>query len=283
MRITGPFLPALLAAALSAPLLGPALPAQAETAAPAARLSDVIHVDALFAAVADEGAASGKDLDASLLGGEGGPGFAADVARAYDPARLAPAFATALGVALPAEVEAAAVAFWGSDAGQRIVLAEIEARRALIDPATREAAEVAADRMGEKRDPRLRLIRRIIEQGDMIELGVTGTMTTYLAFNDGMAETGPETLALPPEERAAEVYGQEAQIRADTTAWLISFMALAYSGLSEADLQAYADFLETPEGGRTNAALARAFETVMTPVSRAVGQAAGRALSGSTI
>jgi hypothetical protein len=282
----------LLAAALSALCLHglSAAPALAEVTGdgavlPAAGLAQVLRLEELFAAVAEEGAQGGRDIDEGLLGRAGGPGWAAAVARIYDPAVLRPAFEAALAEALAVRPggEEAALAFFGSELGQRILGLEIAARRALLDDPQREAAEVAAERMGEARDPRLRQIRRLVETTDMIELGTTATLSAYLAFQEGMAETAPAGLAPRPEDLPAQVYALEAQIRADTATWVISYMTLAYSPLTEAEVDAYIAFFDSEAGRDVNAALATAFEATLTPVSRDLGRAAGRSLAGRDI
>lgn len=281
----------LLAAALAlspaaAPLSAQEAPAPGDgMASPAATLADVLQLDALFAVIAEEGARSGQDLDAAMLGGQGGPGWAEAVARAHDPAALRQAFDAAIGPALTANpgAEAAALAFFGSDLGRRIVTLEIEARRTLLDTPAREAAEVRAERMGETRDPRLRLIRRLAEAGDMIERGTAASLSSYLAFNEGLVAMAPAGLAGRAGDLSAEVYAQEGQLRTDTAVWLISFMVLAYAPLTDAELEAYVDFAESPGGQAFNAALFLAFEQVMTPVSRALGEAAGLRLAGRDI
>lgn len=286
-----PRLSLLLPALAALACLGlPALPLQAgETeegsVQPAAGLAQALRLEELFAAVAEEGAKGGQDIDASLLGGAGGPGWTDAVAQIYDPAVLRPAFEAALAEALASRPggEEAAVAFFGSDLGQRILGFEIAARRALLDDPQREAAEVAAERMGEARDPRLRQIRRLAEATEMIELGTTATLSSYMAFQEGMGETAPPGMAPRPEDLPGQVYALEPQIRADTATWVISYMTLAYSPLTEAELDAYIAFFESEAGQDVNAALATAFEAMLTPVSRALGRAAGLSLAGRDI
>ena len=82
----------------------------------------------------------------------------------YDPTELRRLFDDALQEALAADPEriAAAEAFFGSGlrAGD-IATLEIEARRALLDEAAEEAAQVEAERMQAERDPRMRPDRAI--------------------------------------------------------------------------------------------------------------------------
>ena len=53
--------------------------------------------------------------------------------------------------------------------------------------------------------------------------------------------------------------------------------------LTDAELDAYIAFWETPAGQRLNAALFSAFEAAFSDVSRGLGRAAGQAMLGSNI
>jgi hypothetical protein len=133
------------------------------------------------------------------------------------------------------------------------------------------------------RDPRAGQIERFIEVGDLLEMNVAGSLSGNLAFLNGMNETGVNGVRLPAEEVMAQVWGQEEQIRSDTESWLHAYLGLAYSSLSEAELDAYIGFWDTPAGQRLNVALFAAFEQAFTIVSRDLGRAAGQAMLGRDI
>ncbi|MDP3194618.1 DUF2059 domain-containing protein [Tabrizicola sp.] len=266
-------------------------PALAETpdAVPAAevsvdRVAEVMRLGDLFQVLRDEGMSHGAELQADMFPSGGGSDWTTEVSGIYDATRLQSAFIDALRLQLsyqPEDMEAI-IAFFGSDLGQKIVGLEIEARRAFIDTATEEAARVAAEDAAASRDPKVALIRRMIEAGDLLEMNVAGALSGSLAFMTGMSETGAYG-AIPQDQLLSDVWGQEEQVRADTSTWLYAYLGLAYHPLTEAEIRSYVEFWESRPGQALNAALFGAFDTVFRQVSLDLGRAAGRAMLGRDI
>jgi hypothetical protein len=265
-------------------------PVLAETAAdPAAdvsvdRIAEVMRLPDLFDVLRDEGLAYGDSLAADMFPSGGGGDWAAEVASIYNAERLGTAFADALRAGLSDEPKEVAeiITFFESDLGQRVVALEIEARRAFLDTAAEEAARVAAEDAAAARDPKVALIRRMIEAGDLLEMNVAGALSGSLAFMTGMADSGAYGV-MPQDQLLSDVWGQEEQVRADTSIWLNSYLGLAYAPLTEAELEAYIAFWESPAGRSLNSALFTAFDQVFRQVSFDLGRAAGRAMQGSDI
>lgn len=270
---------------LSAPALAQtqAAPTTAEASVPA--LTQALQLDALFAVLRDEGIAHGQTLEADMFPGGGGPQWAGAVAEIYDLPTISRGFEAALQAELAGDPETLGqiLAFFTSDLGQRVVGLEIEARRAFLDTATEEAARVAADDRFAARDPRVDLLKSFIEAGDLIEMNVAGALSGNLAFLTGMSETGIYGDAMTSDDLMSDVWAQEGQIRDDTTNWLYAYLGLAYSPLTEAELQDYVTFMESPAGQRLNAALFTAFDQVFRRVSHDLGRAAGLAMLGTDI
>lgn len=275
--------------ALGQPVLAQPVLAQTAATDPAGeisvdRLAEVMDLDALFQILRDEGIAHGEDLQKTMFPAGGGVGWTAEVAGIYDIERLQPAFTDALRTELsddPAALEDI-IAFFGSDLGQRVVALEIEARKAFLDTAAEEAARVAAEDAAAARDPKVALVGRMIEAGDLLEMNVAGALSGSLAFMTGMAESGAYG-NMPQDQLLSDVWGQEDQVRADTQSWLNAYLGLAYHPLTEAELESYIAFWESPAGQRLNAALFTAFDKVFRQVSLDLGRAAGRAMQGSDI
>lgn len=272
-------------------LLAVAPPAFAQTTAEAPvaeasvdHLGEVLQLDALFQVLREEGLAHGGTLKADMFPAGGGEDWDATVSRIYDVARLRTAFAAALQSSLGPDPGAVAeiTDFFASELGQRILGLEIEARRAFLDTATEEAAQVAADDAAAAKDPRVAQLRRMIEAADLLEMNVAGTLSGNLAFMTGMASTGVYG-AVPDDQILSDVWGQEDQIRADTSTWLYSYLGLAYSPLTEAEMESYIRFWKSPAGQRLNAALFSAFDTVFRDISFELGRAAGTAIQGRDI
>lgn len=282
------FRPLALAAllALSAPL-APLAQAQEAPAAQAdvPALAEALRLEDLFAVLRDEGLAYGTKLEAQMFPGGGGPRWQAEVGAIYDSTRLRSGFEAVLQRELgqnPA-VLAEIMGFFTSDLGRRVVGLEIDARRAFLDEAQEDAARVAAETRAANRDPKVKILDRFIAAGDLVEMNVAGGLSGNLAFLTGMAETGAPGSVLPQEELMSQVWAQEEQIRSDTSSWLQAYLGLAYDPLTEAELTAYAEFMESPAGQRLNAALFAAFDEVFRAVSYQLGRAAGTAMLGRDI
>jgi len=291
--------PSILAALLSVPLaVAPPLGGlRAETTAPTgetvetvaperlAALSHLMMMPEVFAVMAEEGRVYGASIEDQMFPGRGGPAWAMRVETIYAPDTLLPVFETAFAAALAQDpgTVAAAEAFFGTPAGQEILKLEIEARRALLDTAVEEAAQVEAERMKTERDPRLRLVRDLIEAGDLIESNVAGALSANLAFFEGMAAANVPGMMTDRESMMAEVWSQEDSIRAEMANWLVPFLCLAYQPVSETDLKAYIAFSASSEGKRLNAALFAGFNETSRRISLQLGRAAAEAMAGNDI
>lgn len=271
--------------ALTAPLLADTAPETPPVVVSVVGLGEALQLDGLFQTLREEGIAHGETLAAEMFPAGGGAGWQAELARIYDVPALRKTFDQALQQELSGDPAAVGeiIAFFGSDLGRRIIGLEIEARRTFLDTAAEEAARVAADDAAASRDPKVALIRRMIEAGDLLEMNVAGALSGNLAFATGMASTGAYGANLPQDQILSDTWAQEDQIRADTSTWLYAYLGLAYAPLTEAELLAYVDFSESPAGHRLNAALFTAFDKVFREVSFDLGRAAGTAMQGRDI
>mgnify|MGYP001286589918 CR=1 FL=1 len=274
----------------------PALPAVAEQASPAPAatapaaadvqgLLATLKMDEILAVMREEGLKYGQSLEDDMFPGRGGDRWQAVVGLIYDTERMRATFAKGLEGELGAspEVIAAAQAFFGSATGQEALKLEIEARRALLDNAAEDAAKIAWEDMLAKGDARVARIERFAAANDLIESNVMGALNANLAFYRGLAETGAFPEEMTEDQMLADVWGQEAEVRADTEDWLFPFLSLAYQPMSDAGLDAYIAFSETPAGKALNAALFAAFDKVFTEISQDLGRGVARQLQGEDI
>lgn len=264
-------------------------PAPAQVQAPQgdriARLGDILQIGEEIEIMCAEGIDYGDTLEADLFPGQGGANWRRAVAAIYDAGRMRAVFDTTLAAQLTgSEAELDAVeAFFTSERGQRILALELEARRALRDEATEEAARAAAEDMAAKDDPRLALIRRFSAVNDLVELNVSGGLNANLAFYKGMAEGGAFGEDVTEDMMLADVWAQEADLRKETEDWLFPYLSLAYRPLSDEDMQAYFDFSQTDAGQKMNAAVFAAFDAVFVGLSRDLGLAAAKQMQGEDI
>jgi hypothetical protein len=125
----------------------------------------------------------------------------------------------------------------------------------------------SADRMARDFEAALPLDRLTPEHID--------TLRAFYATDIGaFAQPIPEDLML------TEVWGQEAEIRADLTEWLYAYQTLAYDDLEDAQLRAYIDLTATEAGQALNAALFAGFAALFDSISYDLGVAAAHFISG---
>lgn len=271
--------------ALTVLLSGMALPVQAGTAAVEAQTDTyaLMRIPELLEVMRAEGLDHGRTLAGQMFDDTHRPGWDATVAGIYETGRMDRLFREEFDRALAGDeaTRAAAAAFFGAEPGKTILELEIEARRALSDEAVEEAAALAFGDMEERRDPRVALLREFAEVNDLVEANVAGAMNADLAFLRAMAAVGGG--AQDEREMLAEVWGQEAEARAEIEAWLFPFLALAYQPLTDEELKAYVAFSVSPEGQRLNRALFAGFDAVFQSVSAELGRAVGLELRGQDI
>jgi hypothetical protein len=267
----------LLAAAVAA---GLAPPLAAEPQADPRALFEALGLPELLEIMREEGLGYGAELEADLFPGAGRAAWAATVARIYDTGRMEAAILDGLAEGLAPAQAAEALAFFQSEQGQRIVELEVAARRALLDDTVEEAALESWRRLEMEDGPRWQLLSRFAEANDLIDANVAGAMTSNYAFYLGMLEGSAFGSDLSEAEILSDVWSQEEAIRKDTEDWVFSFIGLAYQPLSDAELEAYIAFAETPAGQAVNRALFEAFNAMFAGISRDLGRGAARFVSG---
>ena len=250
------------------------------------KLSDTLKIGGVLSVMRAEGADYGKTLESEMFPGKGGAGWDAAVGSIYDESAMKALFDKALiaelGAADPALLEVVED-FFGSERGQRILSLEIDARRALLNKDTEDAAKVHVEELAAQDDPRLDLIRKFADANDLIEMNVAGALNANLAFFKGMAASGGFEADMTEDEMLQSVWSQEPAIRDETETWLFPYLALAYQPLSDDDMQAYLAFSELEEGRVLNAAIFAAFNVLFVDISGKLGRAAASQMRGEDI
>lgn len=263
--------------AAAAAFLLMALAAPAQPAGQVDALAQTIRLPEMIAIMREEGLAYGEELGAGLLGGAP-DAWDQVVSDLYQTGRLEAAVRAGLADALAGADLTDAIAFFGSPPGRDFIELELSARAAMLDPDIDAAAQESAALAMADLTERFRLIERFVTANDLIEANVVGAMNSNVAFFDGLAAGG----ALPPEmtEEAilSDVWAQEPEIRATATEWVYSYLLMAYSPATDADLEAYIAFSESEAGRQLNRALFHAFHEVFDDVSHGLGRAAAKLL-----
>jgi len=132
-------------------------------------------------------------------------------------------------------------------------------------------------------DPRIGQLAEFIAANDLLESNVVGALNANFAFYLGLSDGGAFPNPLSQDQMLSEVWSQEGVIREDIEEWLFSFLSLAYQPLSDADLQAYIDISNTPEGQAMNQALFVAFDGIFDEISRELGLAVAQVMAGQDL
>ena len=284
--------PLLLVLALGCPALtlAPLVRAEAQAVQPGPAqsieaFSRALMIGQMLDVMRDEGIQHSTELSASLFPGENAAAWAALVSIIYDTNKMQARFDAALAGAVGSDQPtlAAAQVFFASTLGQRIMTLEIAARRTLLDKAAEAGAKADWARLEAEKSARAEQIIRFGGVNDLIESNVMGALNANLAFYRGLSGTGGFGDPMPEDQMLAEVWGQEPDIRKETTDWLYPFLAVAYQPLSDAELESYIQFSQTDAGHKINAAIFVAFDAVMIKISSDLGIAAGRLMEGQDI
>ena len=265
--------------------------ALAQTTAPVAELSpelaalfDAVGMDENFEILAEIGMADAIGLEENLFPGRGGDAWRTILTGLYQSGPLQATFTEAFPAdRLSAEDVDQVTLFYSTELGQRIISGELTAWRAISDDAVEEAANAAYFQRLEDNSPRLDLLSRFIEVNGFVDLNVSGALNSNYAFYRGLSDAGAYEQAMPPAMMLNEVWGLEPEIRRETVLWLYSFQLMAYEGLSDAEMETYIAFSETPAARAFNAALFAGFDAVFEAMSYRLGSAAALFMTGQRL
>lgn len=248
-------------------------------------LSRALMMAEVMAVLREEGLASGAALLADTASGAEDPVWRDTVSRIYDTTRMEEGFQTAMAKTLAGqpEVISTAIAFFGSELGQRALRLELEARRALVDKDVEATAGLVYEALAGENPARQAQLDRFVAANDLVESNVMGALNANLAFLRGMVAEGESAMVLSEAEMVEQVWASEPEVRAETETWLFPFLNLAYQPLTDAELQAYIDFSETAQGKALNAAMFQAFDKMFDTISHDLGRAFARQMQGQDI
>ncbi|WP_344848071.1 DUF2059 domain-containing protein [Celeribacter arenosi] len=257
-----------------------ARPSTAQTSAQIDALIEALNFDEMVSIIADES----RDLgDADIEGAYGVSRAAYQdmVDRLFAEAPMQVAFRAELTEALKGAEIDPMIAFYKSPLGQKVSMLELETRRAFSEQATQDAAAASWAAL----DPdtsRAQLIEDFVKVGDLIELNVVGSLNNDIAYYRGLSQSaGGDGQILSEDDLMASIWASEPDVRADISEWVYGYSAMAYAPLSDEELQAYIDFIETPAGQRLNLAMFTAFDGVFDAASVALGAATGQLLANA--
>lgn len=248
--------------------------AQSDTETPSDSLFIAMGLPEIIDVMREEGLIYGETIARDMFPSGMSPRWADAVSQVYDTDRMIAEMRAGFAAALQGKDIDQMLAFYGTDLGERIVMHEIAAREAMLDPALEAASKDMAAEAALADTPRYQLITEFIAVNDLIEANVVGGLNANYAFVSGLLSGGANVPGLTQDSLLDDVWAQEPEIRATTTEWLYAFLLLAYEPLSDAELTDLIAYTKTPEGQDLTKALFAAFDTVFERVSRDLGSAA---------
>ncbi len=234
-------------------------------------LMDVLKVRELSAILHEEGLAFGATLNREWLEGQGGPAWAGQVTRIYDPEKISEGIRAGLEPALTGDVLEDAISFFASDLGTKIITLENSARSAMSDSAVEEEARARFAALQGSTDPRLVQVNRMVDAGDLVNRNVTSALNSNYNFLRALVDG--DVYMMSDDEILTDVMSERDEIAADTLSWLGAFMILAYSPLSIEELTLYAEFSTTEAGKALNSGFFAGFDPLYEDISYALGRA----------
>lgn len=244
-------------------------------------LFDLLRMPEMIEIMAQEGVAQGETIDADVLEGQGGAGWAATVSQIYAPEAMTDRARQDFDAALQGIDTGPMVDFFATPLGKEIIALELSARAAMLDDDVEQAARARV--IDEHGGDRLTLIDRFTEAADLLDRNVEGALNANYAFFQGLAQVGGLPSGLTEEQIVEEVWQAEPETRADTGEWIDAYLLMAYDPLSDDDLAIYTAFIESDAGQRFVDASFAAYDGMYLDISRALGAAMGQAAAGSSL
>lgn len=215
------------------------------------------------------------------------PGFASNLgeaelqivlrafSNAYAPTRLA----TDITAELPGQLKAApaqdALKWLESDLGRKITALEDAASKQASDPSVMEQAQETYQRLSPRRAERY---ERLVKASEVAESSTQLLINTSIGTAYGVASTTGSTT--PPDIDAIrrEIERNREEMTDTLRGQFSVLFSSAYQTLSEAELDQYIAFMESPSGRAYNKAMAAAIDKAMVKAAKDAGRQIGDAV-----
>ncbi len=232
-----------------------------------------------------EGQGYGEVIAEDMLSGISAESWNATVADIYDPEWMLELVRQGFDAELSQTDLAPLLKYFRSDAGREVIRLELTARRAFADADVEAAAKQRLEVLTAEQAPILQQVQALIDDSDLVNLNVAGTLNSSLMFFTGFYEgLGPEIGGDVTEaQMLSDVWAQEEETRADAVSWLNSYMVMAYQPLPPEQLEEYAAFFRSKEGRDLNRAIFAGFDRMFEEISYKLGLAVASYMSSEPL
>lgn len=245
--------------------------AQADRKQDVDRLIDLLQFEETVAIMREEGLRYGGQVAEDMLPDADMKSWQATVSQIYDADKMLSLISADFHDELSTGDLSPLLAYFSAEDGREIVEMELAARRAFL---TREIEEKAIDRFNAQQgeDSTLKKqVEQVIDESDLIEFNVMGTLNSSMMFYRGLREGGAYDVT--DAELLADVWSQEDGARSNSEEWLGAFLTMAYEPLTPEQLDGYAALYRTTEGRELNRAIFAAFDQMYEELSYLLGLA----------
>lgn len=230
-----------------------------------------------------EGLDYGADLAEDLFPGQGGPRWGGIVEDIYDTTRMMEVFTEGFVESFDEEYLAEVEDFYASDLGKEVVALELATREAFLEEGVEDAARDAITDFQQNRPETYGQISEFIEVNNLIDENVIGALNANLAFMTALSDGGGFPTELTQNQILTDVWAQEAEIRQNSTEWLYAYLLMAYSSLSQDQMETYLELSRSEAGQALTRSLFEGFDDMFVQISHELGMAASTIMSSQEL
>ena len=250
-------------------------------AQPSEQLYQLLHLDELVDIVSEEGLADAKATADAYLQGITRGNFGVSISQIYDKKSLSSKVKQMFSKALPTATANSLIAFYKSELGVQVSQLEVSARRAISDPSIEKYVIDRALEAEVQGKSRPQLLRSAINKMDWVKQNLAGAYEARFAFLAALSEV--EALRLDQARIFTLMQSDQEALSLEIEEWLLGYMYMAYSPLSDDELAAYMRFQASPEGMALNEVLFDTFSRLNTENAEKLGQFTASALSAQDL
>ena len=190
------------------------------------RLYDALHLEKIVKILHDEGVEDALESGKNYLG---------------------------LVEALPKAKAEAALRFFSKGLGAQAALLETSARSAISYEEVKVSAIQLAKELKSANTVRYLMLEKNIKDLELVELNMTGAFSAQYAFLSNLSALAD--MPLTKGDIVALLLESEDEMRQEIVDWLMGFMHMAYTPLSDEELKTYLSFLSSSDGKVLNKTL----------------------------
>ena len=218
------------------------------------RLYDALHLEKIVKILHDEGVEDALESGKNYLGLDyDAASFEKAVNKIYRLEMMDNFMRNGLVEALPKAKAEAALRFFSKGLGAQAALLETSARSAISYEEVKVSAIQLAKELKSANTVRYLMLEKNIKDLELVELNMTGAFSAQYAFLSNLSALAD--MPLTKGDIVALLLESEDEMRQEIVDWLMGFMHMAYTPLSDEELKTYLSFLSSSDGKVLNKTL----------------------------